>query len=90
MGSCVCFPVVSKREVKGLVAMSEFLHDELVVVTISTGLCHEFDVILLNGVQFCVWKFFMFSMGVEVDVNGPRTDLTLSQASHEGFLVELG
>ena len=62
---------------KGLVVICEFLHYVLVVAVECTGMGDKLDVVAMDSFQFCVPESIVFSIIVEVKVEGYVIELTV-------------
>src|SRR5258706_13398179 len=83
------FPTICKGQMEWFVVIREFLHYVLVVAMECAGAGDKLDVIATDCVQFCVPELIMFSVIVEVEIEGYVVELTVLQAGHEGGFIEL-
>ena len=62
---------------KGLIVVCKFLHYVLVVAVECTGMGDKLNVVVTDGFQFCVPESIVFSVIIEVKVEGYVIELTI-------------
>ena len=88
-GMSIGFPTICKGQMEWFVVICEFLHYILVVAMECASVGDKLDVIVTDCVQFCVPELIVFSIIVEVEIEGYVIKLTVLQAGHEGMFIEL-
>ena len=62
---------------KGFVVVCEFLHYVLVVAVERAGTGDKLNIVAMDGFQFCVPESIVFSVIIEVEVEGYVVELTV-------------